>query len=119
MLCLTLSGALCYASGAAGTENEKGEGTPAITIVKSQHGGLDKSGSIRPSINGNGLVVVFAENLGGVSVEITTLEGCPVQTLWATTPNGVSIYIPYAGDYVVTFTLANGDEYYGEFTVAD
>ncbi len=25
MLCLTLSGALCYASGVAGTENEKGE----------------------------------------------------------------------------------------------
>ena len=24
-----------------------------------------------------------------------------------------------AGDYIVTFTLPNGDEYYGEFTVTD
>lgn len=30
MLCFILSGALCYASGVAGTENEKGEGTPLI-----------------------------------------------------------------------------------------
>lgn len=28
MLCFILSGALCYASGVAGTENEKGEGIP-------------------------------------------------------------------------------------------
>lgn len=23
------------------------------------------------------------------------------------------------GDYIITFTLPNGDEYYGEFTVSD
>lgn len=34
MLCLILSGALCYASGAAGTENEKGEGTPIMVFGK-------------------------------------------------------------------------------------
>ena len=51
MLGFILSGALCYASGVAGTENMKGEG--AILIKqKAHHGGPDKSGSIIPSING-------------------------------------------------------------------
>ena len=27
--------------------------------------------------------------------------------------------IPNTGDYIVTFTLPNGDEYYGEFTVTN
>ncbi len=49
MLCLALSGALCYASGVARTENKKGEGA-ILTIQKAQHGGVDKSGSIVPSI---------------------------------------------------------------------
>lgn len=39
MLCLILSGALCYASGAAGTENEKGEGTPIMEIRPYGHDG--------------------------------------------------------------------------------
>jgi hypothetical protein len=34
-------------------------------------------------------------------------------------PNDLQIYIPNTGDYIVTFTLPNGDEYYGEFTVTD
>jgi hypothetical protein len=32
---------------------------------------------------------------------------------------GIANHIPLAGDYIVTFTLPNGDEYYGEFTVTD
>ena len=28
-------------------------------------------------------------------------------------------YIPNTGSYVVTFTLPNGDQYYGEFEVTD
>ena len=34
-------------------------------------------------------------------------------------PNGVMFYIPNTGSYVVTFTLPNGDQYYGEFEVTD
>lgn len=37
MLCLILSGALCYASGAAGTENEKGEGTPIYEYLNEEY----------------------------------------------------------------------------------
>lgn len=118
MLCLTLSGALCFASGAARTENGKGEGT-ILTKKKTQHGGTDKTGSIMPSINGKVLSVVFTENLGQVAVEVASASGAAVESLMTPTPDGVLIYIPQAGDYVVTFTLANGDEYCGEFTVTD
>ena len=42
-----------------------------------------------------------------------------VQTDSCLTPNGLQFYIPNTGDYIVNFTLPNGDEYYGEFTVTD
>ena len=48
MLCLVLSGAFFYASAVARTETKE-EG--AILIKqKAHHGGVDKSGSIAPSI---------------------------------------------------------------------
>ena len=117
MLCLVLSGAFCYASAVARTETKE-EG--AILIKqKAHHGGVDKSGSIAPSINGNVLTVVFTENLGQVDIEVTTSTGGYVQANSCITPNGIQFYIPNAGNYVVTFTFSNGDEYYGEFTVTD
>ena len=120
MLCLILSGALCYASGVAGQENEKGkDGTPIVIIENSSHGGTEKGNSIIATLNGNVLTVAFTENLGEVSVEITTSTGGYVQANSCLTPNGLMFYIPLAGDYIVTFTLPNGDEYYGEFTVTD
>ena len=119
MLCLILSGALCYAVGAAGMENEIGEGTPIEVKLKVIHGGLDKSNSINLTINGHLLFVAFDENLGRVSVDVATVTGVSVQCLSVLTPNGLQIYIPNAGDYVVTFTLSKGDEYYGEFTVTE
>ena len=118
MLGLILSGALCYASGVTRTE-VKGDETPSITILKSKCGGTDKSGSISASIDGHYLTVIFTENLGQVAVEVTTITGGPVETVSMTTPNGQVLYIALAGDYIVNFTLPNGDEYYGEFTVED
>ena len=118
MLFMVLSGALCYASGVTRTEL-KGDETPSITILKTKCGGTDKSGSISASINGHYLTVIFTENLGQVDVEITTSTGGYVQVDSCITPNGIQFYIPNAGDYIVTFTLSNGDEYYGEFTVTD
>ena len=120
MLCLFLSGALCFAKSAAGTENEKGnDGTPIEVFQIVIHESSDKSGGIRPYINGQVLTVVFCENLGQVGVEISTASGATVNCLSVLTPNGLQCYIPNAGDYIVTFTLPNGDEYYGEFTVTD
>lgn len=118
MLCLTLSGALCYAYGVTGTET-KGDGTPIEVIEKACHQGEEKGNSIIPTINGHVLSVAFTENLGQVAIEITNATGNIVQTFWMSTPNGLQTELYLTGDYVITFTLPNGDEYYGEFTVTN
>ena len=119
ILCFILSGALCFASGVARTDYEKGDGIPIEIIEAVNVTGLAKGNSIHPSINGHYLTVVFTENLGQVTVEVTTASGAPVDGTSTITPTGIQIYIPNTGDYIVTFTLPNGDEYYGEFTVTD
>ena len=89
-------------------------------LVKEAHvEGIPRGSSIQASINGHTLTVAFTENLGQVAVEVTTASGGTVQTFNTPTPNGVQMYIPLAGDYIVTFTLSNGDVYAGEFTVTD
>lgn len=70
MLCLILSGVLCYAIGAAGMENVIGKGIPIEVKLKVIHGGLDKSSSITTTMNGHLLFVAFDENLGRVSVDV-------------------------------------------------
>ena len=120
MLCLILSGALCYVHGEDRTENVKGDEVPIELIeVSSSTSGLHKGSSIIPTLNGHVLTVVFNENLGQVSVEVTTTLGATVESLSVPTPNGIQVYIPNAGNYIVTFTLSNGDVYYGEFTVTN
>ena len=120
MLCLTLSGAFCHANGVAGQENKRGnDGIPISVIEKSSHSGPEKGNSILATLNSHILMVVFTENLGEVAVEVSTATGGYVQLDSCLTPNGLQFYIPLAGDYIVNFTLPNGDEYYGEFTVTD
>jgi hypothetical protein len=119
MLGLFLSGALCYAHDIARTEKDNEKGIPLEVKEKVLHGSFDKSSSIVPTLDGHMLTVVFTENLGQVSIEITTSTGGYVQANSCLTPNGLQFYISPAGDYIVTFTLPNGDEYYGEFTVTD
>ena len=120
LLCLILSGAWCYAHGVAGTEKDKGrDGTPIEVIETSPHTGFDKSNAIVPTIDGHVLFVMFTENLGEVAIEITLASGATVQSYWTPTPNGLQTYIPLCGNYIITFTLPNGDEYYGTFTVTD
>lgn len=117
-LCFLLSGAFCFVHGEAGTL-EEGDGITIDLIQASICSRPSKGNSIVPTINGHALSVVFNENIGQVSVEVATLAGASVECLSVLTPNGVQVYIPNAGDYIVTFTLSNGDEYYGEFTVTD
>lgn len=119
MLSLVLLGAFYNAYCATETENGIEKNKPKIAIIKSQHGGTDKSGSIIPSIYDNVLSVMFTENLGQVDVEVSTASGAQVDCLSVLTPNGMQFYIPFEGDYIITFTLPNGDEYYGEFTVTE
>ena len=95
------------------------DGHSHINVKGANVQGAPKGSTIQASINGHTLIVTFTENLGQVAVEITTATGMLVDSSATLTPNGIQFYIPLAGDYIVTFTLPNGDEYYGEFTVTD
>ena len=118
MLWLVLSGAFCYAYGEARI-GEKKDGTSIVIIKNVSATSSEKGNTITPTLNGHVLTVVFSENLGQVSVEVASISGTSIECLSVLTPNGLQIYIPNAGDYIVTFTLSNGDEYYGNFTVTD
>ncbi len=95
------------------------DGYSHITVKERKHQGTPKGSTIDASINGHTLTVAFTENLGQVTVEVASVSGSDVSTTTVYTPNGMQACIPVAGDYIVTFTLPNGDEYYGEFTVTD
>ena len=88
-----------------------------VVIEKVNHAGVNKSGSILATIDGHFLSVTFTENLGQVSIDISTATGLSVDFISSPTPNGVMLYIPNTGSYVVTFTLPNGDQYYGEMNL--
>ncbi len=114
LLGLLIPAAWCGANGISALD-----GFSHIIIRESNNQGIPKSSSIQASINGHILTVVFTENLGQVAIEITTASGVTVESLWVLTPNGLQNYLSQTGDYVITFTLPNGDMYYGEFTVTD
>ncbi|MCR4848582.1 MAG: DUF3244 domain-containing protein [Bacteroidales bacterium] len=81
--------------------------------------GVPKDSSIQATIDGHTLTVVFLENLGQVQIQVETALGGDTQYQSTPTPNGVIFNITNTGSYIVTFTLPNGDEYYGEFEVSD
>ncbi len=83
-----------------GATKEK-DGGCSVVINKSKNTEFDRSGSI------------------SASIDVSYASGNEVETTSIYTPSGVIIYIPYSGSYVVTFTLSNGDEYYGEFEVTE
>ena len=114
LLGLLLPTAWC---GAISTDST--DGHSHINVKGTNVQGTPKGSSIQASIDGHTLTVAFTENLGQVSIEITTITGVTVDCVSMFTPNGIQFYIFLAGDYIVTFTLPNGDEYYGEFTVTD
>ena len=117
MLMLFVSSAVVgFAHGAEGTKQDE---YIIFLQKKASHSGTEKGESIHATLYGHNLMVSFTENLGQVVVDVETISGGNVQGLSMLTPNGMQFYIPNAGDYIVTFTLSNGDEYYGEFTVTD
>ena len=95
------------------------DGLGHIEIKEGVLQGAPKGSSIQASINGHALTVAFAENLGQVDIELTTASGTLMDCFAVQTPNGIILFIPNAGDYIITFTLPNGDVYYGEFTVTE
>ena len=95
------------------------DGHSHIAIKAANVQGIPKGSTIQASIDGHTLTVVFTENLGQVAVEVSSAVGTSVHYSLTPTPTGVQVYIPDTGDFIVTFTLSNGDEYYGEFTITD
>ncbi len=120
LLSMIIPATFCNAGNLFKIEFGKDDGSQKIVILKSQHGGTDKSGCIEAYCDGHYLTVAFLENLGQVTVEISAVDdGLIVDYMTMTTPNGYQYYIVNTGTYIVTFTLENGDEYYGEFSVTD
>ena len=98
---------------------ETNDGQNVINIKVAHTQGSPKTSSIDASINGHALTVTFTENLGDVQIDITSASGGAVSYGHVWTPDSYIAYIPNTGSYVVTITLGNGDEYYGEFEVTD
>ncbi len=120
MLCLLFSGALCFASSEARTENENGEaGAPIEVIERASHGGSERGSTIQASIDGHYLTVTFTQDIGTLTMELDKASGPVIFSFQAVTPDSFGFYLNQTGDYIITFTLANGDEYYGEFTITD
>ena len=119
MLFSILTASNSHANYTGKTEDLQGEGILIEVKNAVSHGGSDKSSSIQASIDGHYLTVVFLENLGTVHIEVTDTNGGAVALTDLYTPNGYNAYIYNTGSYIVTFTLTNGDEYYGEFEVTN
>ena len=79
------------------------DGPNNIMIQTSQASGAPKDMYIQATINGHYLTVVFTENLGNVTVEVSKVNGGETQVESTPTPNGVNFYIFETGSYIVTF----------------
>jgi len=96
------------------------KGNHPIEINEVQVQGTPKGNTILASIDGHYLSVTFTQDIGYVTMELDKVSGPmifsypPVQT-----PESFQFYISQTGDYIITFTLSNGDEYYGAFTVTN
>lgn len=101
------------------TNNHYADGISNIDIKGAKVQNMPKNNSILATINGHQLTVTFLEDLGNVQVEVTTATGGTVDLTDLWTPNSYIAYITNTGSYVVTITLGNGDEYYGEFEVTN
>lgn len=114
LLCLALP-ATWFIVGAYSTL----DGLHPIQIKESQVIGTPKSSTIQASIDGHYLTVTFTQYIGNVMMELDQSSGAMIFCNQVATPDCCQYYLPLTGDYILTFTLANGDEYYGEFSVTD
>ena len=115
LLVLTLPVAWCSATIIHSTD-----GYSAIQIKEAHVTSTPRGSTIQASIDGHYLSVTFTQDIGYITMELDKVSGPmifsypPVQT-----PDSFQFYISQTGDYIITFTLSNGDEYYGEFSVTN
>ena len=96
------------------------KGNHPIEINEVQVQSTPKGSAIQASIDGHYLSVTFTQNIGEVTMELDKVSGPMVFSYpLVGTPDSFQFYLSQTGDYIITFTLSNGDEYYGEFTVTD
>ncbi len=96
------------------------DGGNPIVINESYVQSTPKGSAIQASIDGHYLSVTFTQNIGDVTMELDKVSGPMIFNYPSVeTPDSFQFYLSQTGDYIITFTLSNGDEYYGEFTVTD
>ena len=106
---------ICYKAGASCLL----DGLHPIQINEANVQSTPRGSTIQASIDGHYLTVTFTQDIGSVTMELDKVSGPVIFSYPVLTPDSYQFYLPLTGDYFITFTLANGDEYYGEFTVAD
>lgn len=96
------------------------DGYSHINIKENNVQGTPKGTTIQASIDGHYLTVIFTQDIGTLAMELDKVSGPMIFSYPSVqTPDSYQFYLPLTGDYIITFTLTNGDEYYGEFTVTD
>ena len=96
------------------------DGLHPIQTKEAHVSGTPRGSTIQASLDGHWLTVTFTQDIGTLTMELEKVSG-PVIFNYPTvpTPDSYQFYLNQTGDYIITFTLSNGDEYYGEFTVTD
>ena len=110
---------LMFASVCMANDLGTAEGYSGITIKRSGTQNTPRDISIQAYTYGHALTVSINQNIGQVTIEVATASGSTVYSTTTSTPDISQTYITSTGDYILTITLSNGDEYYGEFTITD
>ena len=95
------------------------DGNSPIVVKEAHVSSTPKGSTIQAYIDGHFLTVTFTQDIGTVTIELDKVSGPVILSYQVQTPDCYQYYLPQTGDYIITFTLSNGDEYYGEFTITD
>jgi len=118
--CIVLLALMLPVAWSGATIIHSADGYSAIQVKEAHITSAPKGSTIQASIDGHYLSVTFTQDIGDVTMELDKVSGPmifsypPVET-----PDSFQFYISQTGDYIITFTLSNGDEYYGAFTVTN
>ncbi len=115
---LIVAAAICIVNLGACTKDSVPANVPIIIKKAAIHGSSDKTGipTEIPYI-GKELLIDFTDSIGMVNVNISTKAGKTIQMFDVSTPTHLRAYVKKRGKYTITFTLDDGSEYGGDFTI--